>query len=269
MAHPILSQKPSSRRFTGAFLPGGELAGAGPPALPASPARPRPGSPTPEGGQSTRWPATRASNCRLDDAPKKRRRPATVDRPSTAKPVGSVFMVCPAARAGGAIRSPPSTGRWPFAVAAIQLAGYHGATNRRVLPSVDPASASCPAGVLQPPSGALRRFVHDILTNLPRCARRAARTWAAQQASRTDPVAIDGKYERCRPAQSGRQAPARRRCGAPLWNRPRTRGGTGQEQRDPAYGHRARPHRPRRDPRRCTPTTTPPGAWSSSAARTT
>ena len=56
-----------------------------------------------------------------------------------------------------------------------------------------------------------------------------------------------------RPAQPGRQAPARRRCGAPLRNRPRTRGGTGQEQRDPGRSHpahRARPRRARRDPRR-------------------
>ena len=72
--------------------------------------------------------------------------------------------------------------------------------DRRVLPRADPASASHPA-VLQRLS---KRFTAPsttafvkVLTRLdPDVLDCAARTWAAQQASRTDPVAIDGKYIR-------------------------------------------------------------------------
>ena len=204
-------------------LPGGELAGAGPhPRFARKPARPRPGSPTQtEGGPGL--PAARArATVRLTIK--------VVDRPSS-KPVG--VMVCPisAARAGGAIR-------WPLAIAVAANAGVR--PQSAVLPSVDPASF-VPGGRSQPPSGALHRG-----RPRPRSSRFSP-TWTPiargpRSRSRTDPVAIDG---------SGRQAPARRRCGAPLWV-------LGQEAVEdksneiPAVrtGHRARPHRPRRDPRR-------------------
>ena len=244
-------------------LPGGELAGAGPHprlcpqarhARDLGPPRQTQGGPGLPAGPRRARATVPPRRC-----PKvaKRRRPATVDRPSTAKPVG-VSSWC---------------ARFPQHARAALSAGHDRGhrgrreacriprcdRDRRVLPSVDPASASCPAGVLQPPSGALHRPVHDRVRQGshqlgPRCARpRGAHLGRAAGLAHRPRRHRREVHPRCRPAQSGRQAPARRRCGAPLWNRPRTRGGRGQEQRDPgrAYpGHRARPHRPRRDPRR-------------------
>ena len=217
-------------------LPGGELAGAGPHprlcpqarhARDLGPPRQTEGGPGLPAGPRRARATVPPRRC-----PKvaKRRRPATVDRPSTAKPVG-VSSWC--ARFPQHARAALSAGHDP---------GHRGRReacriprcdrNRRVLPSVDPASASCPAGVLQPPSGALHRPVHDRVRQGshqlgPRCARpRGAHLGRAAGLAHRPRRHRREVHPRCRPAQSGRQAPARRRCGAPLWNRPRTRGGT-------------------------------------------
>ena len=97
--------------------------------------------------------------------------------------------------------------RYPLATilaiaVAAKLAGYHGAT----------AIGEFSQALTQHQLRALRAFYSPrlgrftapsttafvkVLTNLdPDVLDRAARTWAAQQASRTDPVAIDGKYIR-------------------------------------------------------------------------
>ena len=97
--------------------------------------------------------------------------------------------------------------RYPLATivtiaVAAKLAGYRGAT----------AIGEFSQGLTQHQLRALRAFYSPrlkrftapsttafvkVLTRLdPDVLDRAARTWAAQQASRTDPVAIDGKYIR-------------------------------------------------------------------------
>ena len=97
--------------------------------------------------------------------------------------------------------------RYPLATivtiaVAAKLAGYHGAT----------AIGEFSQALTQHQLRALRAFYSPrlgrftapsttafvkVLTRLdPDVLDRAARTWAAQQASRTDPVAIDGKYIR-------------------------------------------------------------------------
>ena len=106
-------------------------------------------------------------------------------------------MGCPisAARAGGVIRWRPS---WPSRSAA-KLAGYHGVT----------ALGEFSQALTQHQLRALRAFYSprlgrftapsttaffQVLIRLdPDVLDRAARTWAAQQTSGTDPVAIDGK----------------------------------------------------------------------------
>ena len=195
--------------------------------------------------------------CRLDDAPKWRSEGDP--RPWTAHRLRSLWECLhgvPDFRSTRGRRYPLAT-IVTIAVAA-KLAGYRGAT----------AIGEFSQGLTQHQLRALRAFYSPrlkrftapsttafvkVLTRLdPDVLDRAARTWAAQQASRTDP---DRHRREVHPwrrsAQPGRQAPARRRRRAPLRNRPRTRGGTEQEQRDPGRSypaHRARPRRARRDP---------------------
>ena len=200
-------QKPSSIRPASPARATGRRTGrrwATPAALPASPARPRPGSPTADRRRSwsTRWPATRASKlCRLDDAPKWRSEGDP--RPWTAHRLRSLWECLhgvPDFRSTRGRRYPLAT-ILAIAVAA-KLAGYHGAT----------AIGEFSQALTQHQLRALRAFYSPrlgrftapsttafvkVLTNLdPDVLDRAARTWAAQQASRTDPVAIDGKYIR-------------------------------------------------------------------------
>ena len=245
------------------MLPGGELASAGanPRLCPQAwhardlgpPRQTEGGSGLPAGPRRARA-ALPPRRC-----PKvaKRRRPATVDRSSTAKPVG-VSSWC---------------ARFPQHARAALSAGHHRDhrgrreacripwrdRDRRVLPRADPASASRPAGVLQPSPEALHRPVHDrVRQGSHPLGPRRARPRGAHLGRAAGLAHRPRRHRRevhpwRRPAQPGRQAPARRRCRAPLRNRPRTRGGRGQEQRDPgrAYpAHWARPHRARRDPRR-------------------
>ena len=197
--------------------------------------------------------------CRLDDAPKWRSEGDP--RPWTAHRLRSLWECLhgvPDFRSTRGRRYPLAT-ILAIAVAA-KLAGYHGAT----------AIGEFSQALTQHQLRALRAFYSPrlgrftapsttafvkVLTNLdPDVLDRAARTWAAQQASRTDPVAIDGKYIRgaARHNPGAKHllvAAAEHRSGIVLGQE----AVRGQEQRDPgrAYpGHRARPHRPRRDPRR-------------------
>ena len=167
-------------------------------------------------------------------------------------------MVCPisAARAGGAI---PLATIVTIAVAA-KLAGYRGAT----------AIGEFSQGLTQHQLRALRAFYSPrlkrftapsttafvkVLTRLdPDVLDRAARTWAAQQASRTDPVAIDGKYIRgaARHNPGAKHllvAAAEHRSGIVLGQEAVE--DKSNENPGRAYpAHWARPHRARRDPRR-------------------
>ena len=182
----------------------------------------------------------------------KRRRPATVDRSSTAKPVG-VSSWC---------------ARFPQHARAALSAGHHRDhrgrreacripwrdRDRRVLPRADPASASRPAGVLQPSPEALHRPVHDrVRQGSHPLGPRRARPRGAHLGRAAGLAHRPRRHRRevhpwRRPAQPGRQAPARRRCRAPLRNRPRTRGGTRTR------ATRSRPCVP------CSPGSTSPGA---------
>ena len=139
--------------------------------------------------------------CRLDDAPKWRSEGDP--RPWTAHRLRSLWECLhgvPDFRSTRGRRYPLAT-ILAIAVAA-KLAGYHGAT----------AIGEFSQALTQHQLRALRAFYSPrlgrftapsttafvkVLTNLdPDVLDRAARTWAAQQASRTDPVAIDGKYIR-------------------------------------------------------------------------
>ena len=139
--------------------------------------------------------------CRLDDAPKWRSEGDP--RPWTAHRLRSLWECLhgvPDFRSTRGRRYPLAT-ILAIAVAA-KLAGYHGAT----------AIGEFSQALTQHQLRALRAFYRPrlgrftapsttafvkVLTNLdPDVLDRAARTWAAQQASRTDPVAIDGKYIR-------------------------------------------------------------------------
>ena len=139
--------------------------------------------------------------CRLDDAPKWRSEGNP--RPWTAHRLRSLWECLhgvPDFRSTRGRRYPLAT-ILAIAVAA-KLAGYHGAT----------AIGEFSQALTQHQLRALRAFYSPrlgrftapsttafvkVLTNLdPDVLDRAARTWAAQQASRTDPVAIDGKYIR-------------------------------------------------------------------------
>ena len=139
--------------------------------------------------------------CRLDDAPKWRSEGDP--RPWTAHRLRSLWECLhgvPDFRSTRGRRYPLAT-ILAIAVAA-KLAGYHGAT----------AIGEFSQALTQHQLRALRAFYSPrlgrftapsttafvkVLTNLdPDALDRAARTWAAQQASRTDPVAIDGKYIR-------------------------------------------------------------------------
>ena len=139
--------------------------------------------------------------CRLDDAPKWRSegdpRPWTTHR---LRSLWECLHGVPDFRSTRGRRYPLAT-ILAIAVAA-KLAGYHGAT----------AIGEFSQALTQHQLRALRAFYSPrlgrftapsttafvkVLTNLdPDVLDRAARTWAAQQASRTDPVAIDGKYIR-------------------------------------------------------------------------
>ena len=139
--------------------------------------------------------------CRLDDAPKWRSEGDP--RPWTAHRLRSVWECLhgvPDFRSTRGRRYPLAT-IVTIAVAA-KPAGYRGAT----------AIGEFSQGLTQHQLRALRAFYSPrlkrftapsttafvkVLTRLdPDVLDRAARTWAAQQASRTDPVAIDGKYIR-------------------------------------------------------------------------
>ena len=199
-------------------LPGGELAGAGPhPRLCASPARPRPGSPTADRRRSwsTRWPATRASNCARCPKVAKRRRPATVDA-HRLRSLWECLHGVPDFRSTRGRRYPLAT-ILAIAVAA-KLAGYHGAT------------AIGEFALTQHQLRALRAFYSPRLGRFtapsttafvkfsplgPRCARpRGAHLGRAAGLAHRPRRHRREVHPRCRPAQSGRQAPAR----APLWN---------------------------------------------------
>ena len=205
--HPILIAETfvDPARFTGACYRAANWQALGHTrGFARKPARPRPGSPTADRRRSwsTRWPATRASNCAASTMPQSGEAKATRDRgpPIDCEACGSVFMVCPISAARGGRRYPLAT-ILAIAVAA-KLAGYHGAT----------AIGEFSQALTQHQLRALRAFYSPrlgrftapsttafvkVLTNLdPDALDRAARTWAAQQASRTDPVAIDGKYIR-------------------------------------------------------------------------
>ena len=199
--------------------------------------------------------------CRLDDAPKWRSEGDP--RPWTAHRLRSLWECLhgvPDFRSRG--RRYPLATIVTIAVAA-KLAGYHGATAIGELPSV--ASASCPGAFYSPRLGrftapSTTAFV-KVLTNLdPDVLDRAARTWAAQQA-----FAIHGKYIR----GAARHNPgAKHLLVAAAEHRGIVLGQEAVEDKAtrsrPCYpGHRARPHR-RVVPSTRTPTTTPPGAWSSS-----
>ena len=197
--------------------------------------------------------------CRLDDAPKWRSEGDP--RPWTAHRLRSLWECLhgvPDFRSTRGRRYPLAT-ILAIAVAA-KLAGYHGAT----------AIGEFSQALTQHQLRALRAFYSPrlgrftapsttafvkVLTNLdPDVLDRAARTWAAQQASRTDPVAIDGKYirgaARYNPgAKHLLVAAAEHRSGIVLGQEAVRE----QEQRDPGRSypaHRARPRRARRDPRR-------------------
>jgi len=136
--------------------------------------------------------------CRLDDAPKWRSEGDA--RPWTARRLRSLWECLhgmPDFRSTRGRRYPLAT---IVAIAlAAKLAGYHGATaigefsqrlTQHQLRALR-AFYSLRLGRFTAPS--TTAFV-KVLTHLdPDVLDRAARTWAAQQASRTDPVAIDGK----------------------------------------------------------------------------
>ena len=200
--HPILIAETfvDPARFTGACYRAANWQALG--HMPASPARPRPGSPTAD--QVLVYPLARDAReqlCRLDDAPKWRSEGDP--RPWTAHRLRSLWECLhgvPDFRSTRGRRYPLAT-ILAIAVAA-KLAGYHGAT----------AIGEFSQALTQHQLRALRAFYSPrlgrftapsttafvkVLTNLdPDVLDRAARTWAAQQASRTDPVAIDGKYIR-------------------------------------------------------------------------
>ena len=203
--HPILIAETfvDRSRFTGACYRAANWQALGQTrGFAASPARRPPGSPTAirRRSWSIRWPATRASNCAASTTDRTGKAKATPEPATRLRSLWECLRTVPEFRGARGRRYPLAT-ILTIAVAA-KLAGYHGAT----------AIGEFSQGMTQRQLRALRAFYSHrlgrftapsttafvkVLTALdPDALDRAARTWAAQHASRAEPVAIDGKHIR-------------------------------------------------------------------------